>query len=70
MYPEWVVELETDSQMSVGYRAEGTQPTLIVGVDRLAGRCDREPDWMLAPHLYVRFVQQLLDLKVEWIAGT
>ena len=31
MYPEWVAELEADSQMRVGYRAEGT---LIVGVDR------------------------------------
>ena len=57
MYPEWVVELETDSQMSVGYRAEGT---LIVGVDR--------DDARELEHLYES--QQLLDLKVEWITGT
>lgn len=57
MYPEWVVELEADSQMSVGYRAEGT---LIVGVDR--------DDARELEHLYES--QQLLDLKVEWITGT
>ena len=57
MYPEWVAELEADSQMSVGYRAEGT---LIVGVDR--------DDARELEHLYES--QQLLDLKVEWINGT
>ena len=57
MYPEWVAELEADSQMSVGYRAEGT---LIVGVDR--------DDARELEHLYES--QQLLDLKVEWIPGT
>ena len=57
MYPEWVIELEADSQMSVGYRAEGT---LIVGVDR--------DDARELEHLYES--QQLLDLKVEWITGT
>ena len=57
MYPEWVAELEADSQMSVGYRAEGT---LIVGVDR--------DDARELEHLYES--QQLLDLKVEWITGT
>ncbi len=57
MYPEWVAELETDSQMNVGYRAEGT---LIVGVDR--------DDARELEHLYES--QQLLDLKVEWITGT
>ena len=56
MYPEWVAELEVDSQMSVGYRAEGT---LIVGVDR--------DDARELEHLYES--QQLLDLKVEWITG-
>ena len=57
MYPEWVAELEADSQMNVGYRAEGT---LIVGVDR--------DDARELEHLYES--QQLLDLKVEWITGT
>ena len=56
MYPEWVVELEADSRMDVGYRAEGT---LIVGVDR--------DDARELEHLYES--QQLLALKVEWITG-
>lgn len=56
MYPEWVAELETDSRMNVGYRAEGT---LIVGVDR--------DDARELEHLYES--QKLLDLKVEWISG-
>lgn len=56
LYPEWVAELETDSQMSAGYRAEGT---LIVGVDR--------DDARELEHLYES--QKLLDLKVEWITG-
>jgi glycine oxidase len=56
MYPEWVAELEADSQMNVGYRAEGT---LIVGVDR--------DDARELEHLYES--QKLLDLKVEWITG-
>ena len=56
MYPGWVAELEADSQMSVGYRAEGT---LIVGVDR--------DDARELEHLYES--QKLLDLKVEWITG-
>ncbi len=56
MYPEWVAELETDSQMNVGYRAEGT---LIVGVDR--------DDARELEHLYES--QQLLELKVEWLTG-
>ncbi len=56
MYPEWIAELETDSQMSAGYRAEGT---LIVGVDR--------DDARELEHLYES--QKLLDLKVEWIPG-
>ena len=56
MYPEWVAELETDSRMNVGYRAEGT---LIVGVDR--------DDARELEHLYES--QKLLDLKVEWITG-
>ena len=56
MYPEWVAELEADSQMSVGYRAEGT---LIVGVDR--------DDARELEHLYES--QRLLNLKVEWLTG-
>ncbi len=56
MYPEWVAELEADSQMNVGYRTEGT---LIVGVDR--------DDARELEHLYES--QQLLDLKVEWLTG-
>ena len=56
MYPEWVAELEADSRMSVGYRAEGT---LIVGVDR--------DDARELEHLYES--QQLLNLKVEWLTG-
>ena len=56
MYPEWVAELEADSQMNAGYRAEGT---LIVGVDR--------DDARELEHLYES--QKLLDLKVEWITG-
>lgn len=56
MYPEWVAELETDSRMNVGYRAEGT---LIVGVDR--------DDARELEHLYES--QKLLNLKVEWITG-
>ena len=56
MYPEWVAELETDSRLKAGYRAEGT---LIVGVDR--------DDARELEHLYES--QKLLDLKVEWITG-
>ena len=56
MYPDWIAELETDSQMNAGYRAEGT---LIVGVDR--------DDARELEHLYES--QKLLDLKVEWITG-
>lgn len=56
IYPEWVAELETDSQMNVGYRAEGT---LIVGVD--------QDDARELEHHYES--QQLLNLKVEWLTG-
>lgn len=56
IYPEWVSALETDSEMSIGYRAEGT---LIVGVDR--------DDVRELEHHYES--QQLLDLKVEWLTG-
>ena len=56
IYPEWVAELEADSQMSVGYRTEGT---LIVGVDR--------DDSRELEHLYES--QQLLNLDVERLTG-
>ena len=56
LYPEWVRELEIDSQMSVGYRREGT---LIVGVDR--------DDASLLQHFYDS--QRLLGLKAEWLTG-
>ena len=56
LYPEWVRELEVDSQMCVGYRREGT---LIVGVDR--------DDAGLLQHFYDS--QRLLGLKAEWLTG-
>ena len=56
LYPEWVRELEIDSQMRVGYRREGT---LIVGVDR--------DDAGLLQHFYDS--QRLLGLKAEWLTG-
>ena len=56
LYPEWVRELEVDSQMTVGYRREGT---LIVGVDR--------DDVSLLQHFYDS--QRLLGLKAEWLTG-
>ena len=56
LYPEWVRELEADSQMSVGYRTEGT---LVVAID--------QDDAHLLQHLYES--QKLLDLHVEWMSG-
>ena len=56
LYPEWVRELEVESQMCVGYRREGT---LIVGVDR--------DDAGLLQHFYDS--QRLLGLKAEWLTG-
>ena len=56
LYPEWVRELEVDSQMCVGYRREGT---LIVGVDR--------DDAGLLQHFYDS--QRLLGLKAKWLTG-
>ena len=55
-YPEWVDELETETEMSIGYRAEGT---LIIGI---------EPDdaYQLR-HTYT--LQQDLGLKTEWLSG-
>ena len=56
LYPEWVRELEADSQMCVGYRREGT---LIVGVDR--------DDAGLLQHFYDS--QNLLGLTAECVTG-
>ena len=56
LYPEWVRELEVDSQMCVGYRREGT---LILGVDR--------DDAGLLQHFYDS--QRVLGLKAEWMTG-
>ena len=55
-YPEWVDELETETKMPIGYRAEGT---LIIGI---------EPDdaYQLR-HSYN--LQQDLGLNVEWLSG-
>jgi len=55
-YPEWVDELETETEMSIGYRAEGT---LIIGI---------EPDDAIQlRHAYT--LQQDLGLNVEWLSG-
>ncbi|MDE0301284.1 MAG: glycine oxidase ThiO [Candidatus Poribacteria bacterium] len=56
LYPEWVRELESDTQMSVGFRQEGT---LIVGVDR--------DDAGLLQHFFDS--QRLLGLNAEWLTG-
>ena len=55
-YPEWVDELEAETETSIGYRAEGT---LIIGI---------EPDdaYQLR-HSYN--LQQDLGLNVEWLSG-
>ena len=55
-YPQWVNELETDAEMSIGYRVEGT---LIVGLD--------PDDTHQLRHLYT--AQQDLGLNVEWLTG-
>ena len=55
-YPQWVDELETDAEMSVGYRVEGT---LIVGLE--------PDDTHQLRHLYT--AQQDLGLDVEWLSG-
>ena len=55
-YSQWVVELEADAQMSVGYRVEGT---LIVGLE--------PDDTHQLRHLYT--AQQDLGLDVEWLTG-
>ena len=55
-YPQWVSELETDAEMSIGYRVEGT---LIVGLE--------PDDTHQLRHLYT--AQQDLGLDVEWLTG-
>ena len=55
-YPGWVNELEAETEMSIGYRAEGT---LIIAI---------EPDDMYQlEHAYA--LQQNLGLNVEWLSG-
>ncbi|MEC9258309.1 MAG: glycine oxidase ThiO [Candidatus Poribacteria bacterium] len=56
LYPEWVDELESDSQTSVDYRTHGT---LMVALDR-----DDQAE--LEDHYEV---QRALDLPVEWLTG-
>ena len=55
-YPQWVQELETDAEMSIGYRVEGT---LIVGLE--------PDDTHQLQHLYR--AQQDLGLDVTWLTG-
>ncbi len=55
-YPEWVNELETESEMPIGYRAEGT---LIIGI--------QPDDAYQLRHTYD--LQQDLGLNVEWLSG-
>ncbi len=56
LYPQWVEALETDAQMSIGYRVEGT---LIVGLET--------DDTDQLRHLYT--AQQHLGLDVNWLSG-
>jgi glycine oxidase len=56
LYPQWVKELETEAQMSIGYRVEGT---LIVGLE--ADDADQ------LRHLYE--AQQHLGVDVNWLSG-
>ena len=55
-YPEWVNELETEAEMPIGYRAEGT---LIIGI--------QPDDAYQLRHTYD--LQQDLGLNVEWLSG-
>ena len=56
LYPEWVGELESDSQISVDYRTHGT---LMVALNR--------DDQAELEHHYA--VQLAHDLPVEWLTG-
>lgn len=55
-YPEWVDELETETEMPIGYRAEGT---LIIGIE--------PDDTYQLQHAYTLY--QDLGLNVEWLSG-
>ena len=55
-YPEWVNELETETKMQIGYRAEGT---LIIGI--------KPDDSYQLQHAYDLY--QDLGLNVEWLTG-
>ena len=56
LYPQWVGELESDAEMSVGFRDEGTH---IVGLE--------SDDTHQLKHLYQ--AQQQLGLSVNWLSG-
>ncbi len=56
LYPQWVDELETDAQMCIDYRVDGT---LIVGLE--------PDDTHQLSHLYA--AQQQMDLDVNWLTG-
>ena len=55
-YPQWVDELETETEMRIGYRAEGT---LIIGIE--------PDDTYQLRQTYA--LQQDLGLNVEWLSG-
>lgn len=55
-YPEWVDELETETEMSIGYRKEGT---LIIGIE--------PDDTYQLRHAYTLYED--LGLNVEWLSG-
>ena len=55
-YPEWVDELETETEMPIGYRAEGT---LIIGI--------QPDDTEQLEHAYNLYKD--LGLNVEWLTG-
>ena len=55
-YPEWVDELETETEMPIGYRAEGT---LIIAIE--------PDDTYQLRHAYTLY--QDLGLNVEWLSG-
>lgn len=56
LYPQWVTELESEAEMSVGFRDEGTH---IVGLE--------SDDTHQLKHLYQ--AQQQLGLDVNWLSG-
>ena len=56
LYPQWVSELESEAEMSVGFRDEGTH---IVGLE--------SDDTHQLKHLYQ--AQQQLGLDVNWLSG-